>query len=73
MKCVRKKNDNGSWHKMHDEMPPTTSDVEVKTSNGTIITAEIIVDMAGFYIYLRDIENWGSLDDYTHWRYRTDK
>lgn len=72
MKFIYKKDDDGSWHKMHDIMPPMTSDVEVKTIDGSIIPASIVVDMAGYYIYFdnNDGTGWGCLDDYTHWRYK---
>lgn len=75
MKFIREENDDGSWHIMNAEMPPITSNVEVLKDDGTILSAEIVVEMSGHYIYFRDGEDgeqshWGSLDDYTHWRFR---
>lgn len=74
MKYIDKEKDNGSWHEMNIEMPPSTSDVELLDKNGRTHLAEIFVDMSGHYIYFRsdegENEGWGSLDDYSHWRYR---
>ena len=72
MKCIRKEKDDGSWHKMNVEMPNSTSNVEVKKLDGTIEDAEIVVDMAGFYIYLRNerLNGWGNLSDYSHWKFK---
>lgn len=55
------------WHPIMVEMPPTSTKVELMQNDGTIITAEITVDMAGFYIYLNP--GWGSMSDYSHWRF----
>lgn len=71
MKYINKENDNNTWHKMFEEMPTTTSDVDVQTPEGNIIQAEIVVEMSGHYIYFRgENSHWGSLDDYTLWRFR---
>lgn len=56
------------WHPMGEEMPPRTTKVEFKKkSDGSIVEGEIVVDMAGFYAYLNP--GWGSLEDYSHWRF----
>ena len=59
------------WHPMKIDMPPMTTDVEFLKPDGTIVQGEIVVDMAGFYVY--NNSGWGSLDDYTHWRFIKDK
>ena len=60
------------WHIINEEMPPRTTDVEFLQKDGTTVKGEIVVDMAGFYVYIRDsmTDGWGSFDDYTHWRFR---
>lgn len=73
MNYIHKEEDNGNWHEMNVEMPTTTSKVEVLDKNGSIFSAEIVVEMSGYYIYFRDDKEksgWGSLDDYSHWRFR---
>lgn len=74
MKYIDEEEDNGSWHEMNTEMPPKTSKVEVLDKNGILHPAEIFVDMSGHYIYFRskegEREGWGSLSDYSHWRFR---
>lgn len=59
---------DGQWHKMNEEMPPTSTQVELLKHDGTVIKGEIVVEMSGYYIYLNP--GWGSLDDYSHWRFR---
>lgn len=56
------------WHKMNEEMPPTSTQVELLTWDRIIVEGEIVVEMSGYYIYLNP--GWGSLDDYSHWRFR---
>jgi hypothetical protein len=71
MKCIYQNEDSGDWHRMFEEMPPITSDVEVKSPDGKIIPAEIVVEMSGYYIYFRgDNSHWGDLKDYEYWRFR---
>lgn len=55
------------WHVIDEEMPPRSAHVKLLRSNGTIVNAEIVVEMSGFYVYLH--HGWGSLSDYTHWKY----
>lgn len=70
MKCIYQNEDNGDWHRMFEEMPPITSDVEVKSPDGKIIPAEIVVEMSGYYIYFSgDNSHWGDLKDYEYWRF----
>ena len=59
------------WHPMNVEMPPHSTDVELLKPDGTIIRGEIVVEMSGYYIYLRP--GWGSLGNYTHWRFIAEK
>lgn len=63
---IREKDDK--WHEMNVEMPPTSTNVELLKHDGTVIKGEIVVEMSGYYIYLNP--DWGSLDDYSHWRFR---
>ena len=58
---------DSEWHPMNTEMPPHTTNVELLKPDGKIIRGEIVVDMAGYYIYLN--HGWGCPDDYTHWRF----
>lgn len=69
---IHKETDNGEWHKMLEEMPPSSAKVEVLSPDGSIIPMEIVVEMSGYYLYYRDGDNsaWKSLKDYTHWRFR---
>ena len=59
------------WHSMNAEMPTHTTDVELKKHDGTTVKGTIVVEMSGFYIYLNP--GWGSLSDYTHWRFIAEK
>lgn len=59
------------WHPMDIEMPPVTTDVELMKHDGTTVKGTIVVEMSGFYIYLNP--GWGSLSDYTHWRFISGK
>lgn len=74
MNYIYREEDNGSWHIMNEDMPPITSEVEVLDKNNSIHKAEIVVEMSGYYIYFRESdgenEGWGSLDDYSQWRFR---
>ena len=72
MKCIRKETDDGSWHDITTELPNMTADVEVRKADGTIEDAEIVVEMAGWYLYFREGEHqgWSSLSYYTHWRFK---
>lgn len=66
MTYISEKDDQ--WHKMNEEMPPTSTNAELLKHDGTVIKGEIVVEMSGYYIYLNP--GWGSLDDYSHWRFR---
>lgn len=65
MKYITEKDDK--WHPMNEEMPPRTVDVELKDKDGTITKATIVAEMSGYYLYMNP--GWGSLSDYTHWRF----
>ena len=58
------------WHPMDKELPSRTTDVELQKKDGSIIQAQIVVEPSGFYIYLNP--GWGNINDYTHWKIRTD-
>jgi hypothetical protein len=58
---------DNDWHPMNIEMPPVSTDVELLKPDGEIVKGEIVVDMAGYYIYLKP--GWSSLNYYTHWRF----
>lgn len=59
------------WHRIGIEMPPTTTEVELRSIDGVVTDGEIVVDMSGFSIYLNP--GWGSIDDYTYWRRKNHK
>lgn len=65
MKYINKVDER--WHTINEEMPPSTTDVEFLKPNGETVKGQIVVDMAGWYAYLYG--GWGSLSDYTHWRF----
>ena len=65
------KNKDSKWHPMNIEMPPSNTEVELLEPDGTIIRGEIVVEMSGYYIYLHP--GWGSVDNYTHWRFVEEK
>ena len=56
------------WHALNEEMPPRTTDVEFLKPNGETVKGQIVIDMAGWYIYIQDY-GWSSLSYYTHWRF----
>lgn len=56
------------WHKLWDEMPSTTTHVEFRHKNNTIVQGQIVVDMAGYYCSVGC--NWSSFDYFTEWRYQ---
>lgn len=69
MKCIREKDD--CWHPIENEMPPTTTKVQVRDRNGKVYSnREIVIDMSGFYLYSQE-EGWESFDDYVEWRFDT--
>ena len=67
MKCIREI--DKEWHVIGEELPPCSTRVELLQNDGTIVNAEIVVDMAGWYVYLNP--GWGLPSDYTHWRFKT--
>lgn len=50
-----------------EEMPPTTTKVQLLDKNNNIIDGQLVVEMSGWYVALKT--TWGSLEDYTHWRF----
>lgn len=65
MKYISEPDNN--WHVINEEMPPRSTYVEFLKKDGTIVEGEIFVDMSGWYASLNG--TWGSLSDYTHWRF----
>ena len=59
------------WHPMIVEMPSTTTDVEFMKADTkhSIVKGAIVVEPSGYYVYEKLANNWGSLSDYTHWRF----
>lgn len=59
------------WHDPKKELPTTTTDVEFMMSDGAILKGEIVVEMSGFYAYIRDERHngWWNLDELA-WRFR---
>lgn len=71
MKCI--KTVDYEWHPMMEEMPPVTTDVELKKHDETVVKGTIVVEMSGFFIYGGCDLAWGSLSDYSHWRFIKNK
>ena len=59
------------WHQMGVEYPSVTADVELLQHDGTVVNGKIVGEMSGYYVYLDP--GWGSMKDYTHWRFRQEK
>ena len=53
------------------EYPSVTADVELLQHDGTVVNGKIVGEMSGYYVYLDP--GWGSMKDYTHWRFRQEK
>ena len=65
MKCINKVDER--WHALNEEMPQSTTDVEFLKPNGETVKGQIVIDMAGWYVYLYG--RWGNPSDYTYWRF----
>lgn len=65
MKCINKVDER--WHTINEELPPHTTAVEFLKPNGETVKGQIVIDMAGWYVYANG--NWGNPSDYTHWRF----
>ena len=49
-------------------MPPHTTNVQVRDSNGKIYDNRVIVvEMSGFFIYSKESGDWESLSKYKDW------
>ena len=68
IKCTYIENIDSKWHKLEEEMPCRTTNVELKKLDNTIVCGQIYIDMSGWYIYLNP--GWGNPKDYTHWRFK---
>jgi len=66
MKFITEK--DNKWHNPKDELPPVTTDVEFIDLSNNVRNGEIVVDMSGFYLYIRG-EGWGSMDNIKQWRF----
>lgn len=66
MKFIREKDNR--WHNPKEELPPTTTDVEFIDLSNNVRKGEIIVEMSGFYLYVKG-EGWASMDDIKQWRF----
>lgn len=66
MKFIREK--DNKWHNPKEELPPFTTDIEFIDLSNNVRNGEIVVDMSGFYLYIRG-EGWGSMDNIKQWRF----
>lgn len=66
MKFIREK--DNKWHNPKEELPPITTDVEFIDLSNNVRNGEIVVDMSGFYLYIRG-EGWDSMDNIKQWRF----
>ena len=66
MKFIREKDDR--WHNPKEELPPITTDIEFIDLLNNIRNGEIVVDMSGFYLYIRG-EGWSSMDNIKQWKF----
>lgn len=66
MKFIREK--DNKWHNPKEELPPITTDVEFIDLSNNVRNGEIVVEMSGFYIYIRG-EGWDSMDNIKQWRF----
>ena len=66
MKFIREK--DNIWHNPKEELPPITTDVEIIDLSDNIRNGEIVVEMSGFYLYIRG-EGWDSMDNIKQWRF----
>jgi hypothetical protein len=66
MKFIREK--DNKWHNPKEELPPITTDVEFIDLSNNVRNGEIVVEMSGFYLYIRG-EGWDSMDNIKQWRF----
>lgn len=66
MKFIREKDNN--WHNIKEELPPVTTDVEFIDLSDNTRQGTIVVEMSGFYLYIRG-KGWGSMDIIKQWRF----
>lgn len=69
MNYIRKVDD--VWHDSDKDMPTRTTDVEFMDKDGNKILGEIVVEMSGFYVYIRygKKAGWRSFDEMVKWRF----
>jgi hypothetical protein len=66
MKFIREK--DNKWHNPKEELPPITTDVEFIDLSNNVRNGEIVVEMSGFYLYIKG-EGWDSMDNIKQWRF----
>lgn len=66
MKFIREK--DNKWHNPKEELPPITTDIEFIDLSNNVRNGEIVVEMSGFYLYIRG-EGWDSMDNIKQWRF----
>lgn len=68
MKCIEEK--DNVWHDPNIECPRTTTNVEFLFKDGSIKKGEVVVEMSGFYAYIRDENHngWENLGE-LKWRF----
>ena len=59
---------DNEWHNPKEELPPITTNVEFIDLSNNVRKGKIVVEMSGFYLYIRG-EGWGSMDDIKQWRF----
>ena len=59
------------WHDSAYDLVPFTTDVEFMDKQGNIYKGEIVVEMSGHYVYIRESnhEGWDSFDNMVKWRF----
>lgn len=59
------------WHDSACDLVPFTTDVEFMDKQGNIYKGEIVVEMSGHYVYIRESnhEGWDSFDNMVKWRF----
>ena len=66
MKFIREK--DNEWHNPKEELPPITTDIEFIDSSDNVRKGEIVVEMSGFYLYIKG-DGWYSMDNIKQWRF----
>lgn len=66
MEFIREK--DNIWHNPKEELPPITTHVEIIDLSNNVRNGEIVVEMSGFYLYIRG-EGWDSMDNIKQWRF----